>query len=383
MKLSLSLFTFLVFSFHLQAQNINDLEFGSAGTFDVVTWNIQDFPRSGQSTINYVSQIVQELNADVIALQEIDNRTSFQQLLDDLEGWDGYYTNYSFLNLAYIYKTSAVEILDVFEIYTNDNREFPRAPLVMELRYRGEFFVIINNHLKCCGDGFIDQLDPWDEETRRFGASYLLNQYIETNYPNDKVIVLGDFNDVLTDNSNHNVFQPFLSQPEAYRFADTEIATGTSFNWSYPDWPSHIDHLLVTNELFNALDDDNAVVQTIKIDNYLPGGLNTYYNEVSDHRPVGFKLNSNLVNVDYVVPETWNFSISPNPVRGWSTLSFDAITTNGQLAIYNVNGQLVQEYALSSRQTEVTWNASAVPAGLYYVRLQKGDEVAVRKVVVQ
>jgi len=69
-----------------------------------------------------------------------------------------------------------------------------------------------------------------------------------------------------------------------------DIAQGPSTNWSYPGWPSHLDHILITNELFDefALADSN--INTILIDSFMEGLWNEYDNYISDHRPVGLKL---------------------------------------------------------------------------------------------
>ena len=102
------------------------------------------------------------------------------------------------------------------------------------------------------------------------------------------MIVLGDLNDILTDAMANNVFQMIINDNENYLFADMEIAEGSSVDWSYPTWPSHIDHILITNELFDEL--ENANIQTIKIDEYLDGGWYEYDQNISDHRPVALKL---------------------------------------------------------------------------------------------
>ena len=39
-------------------------------------------------------------------------------------------------------------------------------------------------------------------------------------------------------------------------FVDLEIAYGSSTNWSYPTWPSHLDHICITNELFQDFEED-------------------------------------------------------------------------------------------------------------------------------
>ena len=51
---------------------------------EVVTWNIENFPKLGQRTIDSVFNIITNLNADIYCLQEISNRNSFQDLVDEL-----------------------------------------------------------------------------------------------------------------------------------------------------------------------------------------------------------------------------------------------------------------------------------------------------------
>jgi hypothetical protein len=66
-----------------------------------------------------------------------------------------------------------------------------------------------------------------------------------------------------------------------------------------------------------------------------------------------------------------------------TTLSFEAVNSPAILNIYNVNGQLIQAYYLSSQQQSVVWDASDIPAGVYYARLMMGEEIAVQKLVVR
>ena len=92
-------------------------------------------------------------------------------------------------------------------------------------------------------------------------------------------MVLGDFNDVITGTSSAtNPFYNFIADAEEYAFADMAIATGSDKSWSYPSYPSHIDHVLVSNELMPYI----KSVTTLT-----PDLCNTmYYNNVSDHRPL-------------------------------------------------------------------------------------------------
>ena len=81
----------------------------------------------------------------------------------------------------------------------------------------------------------------------------IIKSYIETNLDDQRVIVLGDLNDILTDNQSNNIFQDILDDTTNFYFADIDIADGSSSNWSYPSWPSHLDHILISNELFSCL----------------------------------------------------------------------------------------------------------------------------------
>ena len=272
------------------AQDLQDLSFGDEYSLDIATWNIEWFPKNNQITVDYVIEIINSLEFDILGIQELDDTTMFNDMLDSLPSYSGYYESSWFAGLAYIYKTDLVEINDIFEIYTNSPfwNAFPRSPMVMDLNFAGENYIIINNHFKCCGDGILDLNDESDEENRRYTAMNLLKTYIDENLSNEKVIVLGDLNDDISEPYQNNVFQDVLSDSDNYQFGDLIIAQGNSSDWSFPNWPSHLDHILITNELFDGL--DSIEVKTIKIDDYINGGWTEYDQNISDHRPVAIKI---------------------------------------------------------------------------------------------
>ena len=63
--------------------------------------------------------------------------------------------------------------------------------------------------------------------------------------------VLGDFNDDISESNSNNVFLDFINDSNSYYFADMLIANGPSADWSFPTWPSHLDHILISNEFFD------------------------------------------------------------------------------------------------------------------------------------
>ena len=83
---------------------------GSDESFDFMTWNIEWFPKNGQTTIDYVTQIIEETGVDVIAIQELDDRDMFDEMIALLSDYSGYYESSWFAGLAYIYKTESIEI---------------------------------------------------------------------------------------------------------------------------------------------------------------------------------------------------------------------------------------------------------------------------------
>jgi len=97
-------------------------------------------------------------------------------------------------------------------------------------------------------------------------------------------------------------------------------------------------------------------------------------------------------------PSSLSLSCAPNPLNSMLTIRF---TTGGQaslpvrLAIYDLSGRLVADFlsgvtpalresafrSLRPETQSLTWDASASPAGVYFVRLQSGADVVTQKVV--
>jgi len=297
------------------------INFSSQNSFDIITWNLEWFPKQGITTVDSVKRIIEIIDAEIIALQEINNISEFNQLVNKLDSYNGYSTNTSNLNLGYIYKKT----LNIDSIYTILNSESyffaGRLPLVMEMEYGEEDYVIINNHFKCCGDGILDFSNSNDEEYRRFSAISLLKTYIDSNYSDKNVLILGDLNDLIEESYINNVFTPIINDSINYLIADKYIPFQNTVDWSYPTWPSHLDHIIINQNLFDNLSNIYQNVKTIRIDNYL-GSFQIYDNIISDHLPVGINLSSNptIINENNIKTKRKNklFNISgqlSNPKR--------------------------------------------------------------------
>ncbi len=301
MKKNLTILFLFVSSF-IFSQSLSDLVFGGEGSFEVVTWNLQFFPKNNQTTIDSTKLSMLALNADVYALQEINDVDAFQDLANSLEDYMGYIipNNYNNLKLAYLVHKD-VEVISHNSILNSNQYSYNfagRPPYLIELSFSGLTFYIINIHLKCCGDGILDELDSGDQETRRKAAINSIKYYIDNNLSDKNVLVVGDYNDLIEDDISNNVFQSFIDDSDNYLFADTPILDFPTYLWSYPTWPSHLDHILITNELFDEFNNAYNYVTTINMAQYFSNGFDGYDNCISDHLPVGIRLWPITSNID-------------------------------------------------------------------------------------
>jgi endonuclease/exonuclease/phosphatase family metal-dependent hydrolase len=254
---------------------------GQNEDFELATWNIEWFPKNGQNTINTITQIIRDLDVDMIGVQEIADIQSFNTLLDSLPEWRGVlssdtYSSGSYQKTGLLYKSSFISISSVKNIFEDESYPFPRPPLMafVEIRDINEIvynFNIIVLHLKA--------FSGTENESRRKKAIEKLENFVSSEISNGAdpdFIILGDWNDRLTDSDDHNVFLPFLDYPDDYQFISSSYTNG-------------IDHILITQDSFNEYGAGSTSIPDLDIQ------LSNYESVVSDHLPViatfkGFKI---------------------------------------------------------------------------------------------
>ena len=143
------IFILLICSQILSAQTINDLYFGSDTTFDIISWNIEWFPKNN-NTASEVQEILINLEADVYALQEIEDTTLLKYIVSNMSGYECYFKSSYYGGLAYVYNTNTIQVNSRYEIFTSQQywNAFPRSPQVLECNFMGNDYIIINNHFK-------------------------------------------------------------------------------------------------------------------------------------------------------------------------------------------------------------------------------------------
>ncbi|NOX37818.1 MAG: hypothetical protein GXO78_09815 [Calditrichaeota bacterium] len=261
--------------------------FGSDQTFEIATWNIQNFPKAGENTLKLLAEIIQSLNIDVYAVQEIQDTVAFRQLLQRLPDYEGIYSadTYSswYQKTGVIYKKQLVTLADKKQLYWNDRFSFPRPPL--QVYVTADFgtvdfdFYLIVLHLKAFSGA--------ENEDRRRSAVQKLKKYVEDQIAagaDPDFILAGDWNDELTDEDLHNVFLPFLNNPEQFIFLTLPLAKNGEVSYYVGNYRSLIDHILITTSIQQAY--PNIETQIIKLDQL----LSNFYQDVSDHRPVAARI---------------------------------------------------------------------------------------------
>ncbi len=290
---------FLVFLFSCANDSISatdDNSLVNQNNLDIITWNIEHYPKHSNTNL-YLEDIINSIEGiDIIALQEIESSNQLSMLANNLgpEWVDFRYENSDWGELSYLINSETVSYQEPYSILNEYQYYFAyRPPYVLEFDYNKQQFILINVHYKCCGDGNLDEQDSSDEEFRRLQATYYLDSYISDNFPNSNVIIVGDFNDSLDDDEQNNVFNLFFNSSE-YLFTDLPIALENNYwqYWSFPSWPSHLDHVVISNELFDEYENINSNCNTLVLDNFFSNGWLDYNNYISDHRPVRLSLDT-------------------------------------------------------------------------------------------
>ncbi len=263
---------------------------GSSSTFEIGAWNLAHFgnpDESGPRQTELAADIITSLALDLIAVEEIESETEFNELLKRLpehegvlgpstgndEGFDQ--------RTGFIYRCGRLSPGPSISLFSG-NFNFPRAPLQVQFHYDDGAtafdFIAIVVHLKAFSD-------PESDERRR-QAFVLLQNYVDSvvnsgNAP-DEVVVLGDFNERLDNTAGQRNWAPFLdtskyvvrTQPLSDRGESSFISNSNAI----------LDHIVTTRGFDDEVGAGTIVIP--RVDDDVPN----YRDDVSDHRPVALVL---------------------------------------------------------------------------------------------
>jgi endonuclease/exonuclease/phosphatase family metal-dependent hydrolase len=339
---------------------------GTAATLDVAGWNIEWFGSTGNGPTNEPLQlsnakdIISGTDFDIWGVAEITDQAAWNNLESQLPGYTGFLAGESIVTsgstyygsteqkVGVLYKSSIATLVSAKIILTAYDTDFAgRPPLEVKLSVTmngaTEDVVIIVLHAKA-----FDDVPSWQ---RRLNASNALKSYLDTTYPTQKVIVVGDWNDDVDTSitsGQASPYQNFVSDAADYAFPTRALSlAGISSTTSYSDM---IDHHLNTNELYATL--VPASTEVYRVDSF----ISSYDASTSDHFPVLSRYTFGTGGGPTPAVQV----TSPNGGESWTGGSARTITWTST-AVTNVK----LEYTLNGSTWSVITASTAASAGSY------------------
>lgn len=269
------------------------------GVLETVTWNLKWYgsdsrgPDDENLQTDNVIDVIDSLQADLYALQEIHSEQSLDKLVTRMSGYRGFVAQYLERNqkMAIIYNTLTIDSLSSGALMEGQNgRDWAsRYPLFFHFIYNyGDaslpiYAVVI--HAKANSGTDSERQDAYQRRTRAANSLY---SYLQKHKPDAHILLLGDFNDdvdvTIYDGSSPSPYYNFTGNSH-FRTVTRSISELGYSSYVAGDYTDLIDHIVISNELlpyhiayseeiyFNALD-------------FIPDFVAT----TSDHLPVWTKF---------------------------------------------------------------------------------------------
>ncbi|KEO71979.1 chitobiase/beta-hexosaminidase C-terminal domain-containing protein [Anditalea andensis] len=302
---------------------------GKENTFDVVSWNIEWFGSStsfqGPSNVNLqlqnVKTIIEDLDADVYAFQEITDLDKFYELAEALPEYRGFHSSAvsqvgdfsEAQKLTYLYKTTTVDSIssrvllqgvdvNLLTGYPSTRDRFwasGRLPFLFDIKTKingvAENITLVNVHTRSNGGG--ESAANPRYAMRKYDVN-VMKDSLDLYYSNVPLIILGDFNDDLdetvadqsaaTVNTSKTSFIDYIN--DSLNYTPATISLSNAGLRTFIAFENVIDHMIISNEIK---------------DKWLPGServvipfdlVQNYANTTSDHLPikVRFELKCHL-----------------------------------------------------------------------------------------
>lgn len=260
---------------------------GGPTTLDIATWNIENFPHSPDAT-RLIADLIASMDIDLVAVQEVADVDAWNELVARLPDHDGllsehHYGDGTYQKVGFLYRRDLISLEAGLLLFDRQGYEFPRPPLqaiatVDDGVHPTLDLVIITAHLKA---GFTA-----DDRQRRAEAMVLLESHVRDTVVDggldSDVLVLGDFNEVLTSTEGRAVFDPWLSRPDRYHLHTDELAAAGAY--TYVPSSALLDHVISTAALADEIAGGEDVIPPLSDE------VSDYLGEVSDHQPMVVRM---------------------------------------------------------------------------------------------
>lgn len=366
-----------------------------AGTLEVVNWNVEWFgsplqdPKNDELQQQNVTTVFNNLKADIFALVEVVNEDRLKTVVASMPGYDYVIGNYgSHTNpfasspspvgeaqkLAFVYNTSVIKKLSARPLLskglnTREDLSNPnyndwasgRFPFLMEAEVtlscvtQKVNFVLV--HAKANTSPTNTSYD------RRAAGARALHDSLQLLFPNDNLVMLGDFNDDLdvsiTAGKTTTSWSSFTTDGASYTALTLPLSLAGKRSTVSHD--NVIDHVVVSNEMEPYYMDQTATVRTD-----VTGMVSNYGNTTSDHYPVftRYRFAEPVAPVVSVCPAAQAFCVNSNGT--YTIPAFEATASCGAVTYsYTITGATTRSgngndasgaFALGS--STITWTAT-------------------------
>lgn len=270
------------------------------GILEAVTWNLEwlgtgvgyadDFgPVDEILQRNNAVEIIDSLEADLYAFQEINDQAWLDSLTTYMKGYNGIIAEHITYNqkTAFVYNTQTIEVVSMGAIEASQDEDAwaGRLPFYFHFNYKYPqqditlpvYAIVI--HGKCCSDA--------ESYQRRMRAAESLYDYLTRNKPNANIILLGDYNDDVDESiyqGAESPYAPYVNDDQNFVVITRSLSLdGQSSTVSYDDM---IDHITISDELVPYY-----IQGSVKAFTRVSSFIEDYATTTTDHYPIIAKFN--------------------------------------------------------------------------------------------
>ncbi len=344
-----------------------------ANTFDITAYNLEFFgsnlpdgnsefgPVDDDLQVANVTTVMETLGSDIFGVEEVSDDTKFDQLIANLPGYAKILSprwshsldvvqdpTFPPQKTGFIYNTNTVQILSSRVMFTEmydkilagtvTLANYPggssssfwssgRLPFLIKAKVTigaaSKTFTIIDIHGKSGSAA--------DDYNRKQYDIKVLHDSLVANYPNDNIILLGDFNDDVLGSistgkeSSYKVIVDDVANFNTLTLALTQTSAST-----YPSSNSFLDHIIISNELTNSY-----VANSIFIED--PNAyITNYASTTSDHFPLTARFvlkDSQTITFGTIADKTVGDVAFPVTATASSSLPVSLTTTSDKITL--------------------------------------------------
>jgi hypothetical protein len=384
----------------------------SAGTLDIVSWNIEFFgaaynsgpPDKDLQEAN-VKSILSWLNADLYGLIEVVDTMRLRRVVDFLgnqeygfvvapycsgntsgtgNGW------LSGQKQAYIYRKSIFTNVTTRGMQRNSTTAYTnwasgRFPYLFSATAtingisRNMNFMLLHGK---AGNTEADYL-------KRAGAAIELKDTLDAFFPSTLNLIIGDFNDALhtsiyTGASVSSYYSIVSDSTDADHYRSITLPLGVAGQSSMINFPNVIDNHVISNEVYPYYIRNSARVRTDVV-SIVPDYVSAH--NTSDHYPVfsQYNLAGVVTGIQPVSPQQMGIRISPNPFSDHIMLTAYRPQHRLQVRLYSTDGKLLVETTRSFLQQGSLLDIPVKPlaTGMYLLEISTPKERTAIKLIHQ